>query len=63
MSFQVDIQKTTALLQQGNFKSALKAAKISMKRHKAHAIFPNLAAVGLASMGKEREAVPLFQKA
>ena len=63
MSFQIDIQKTTALIQQGNFKTALKSAKIAMKRHRLHPIFPNLAGVALAAMGREREAIPLFQKA
>lgn len=63
MSLQIDIQKITSLLQQGQFKPALKAAKIAMKRHKSHPVFPNLAAVALSALRKEREAVPYYQKA
>ncbi|WIY23620.1 tetratricopeptide repeat-containing sulfotransferase family protein [Parasedimentitalea psychrophila] len=63
MTLFTDLQATLALTQQERYKAALKSARAGMRRHKKHPDFPNFAAVALCSLGKKREAIPLYQKA
>lgn len=63
MSLASELQTATQLAQQGRHKAAFKAARIGMKRYKSHPAFPNLAGVAACALGKERDAVPLFQMA
>lgn len=63
MTLFADLQSTLALAQQGQYKAAIKSARAGMRKHKKHPAFPNFAAVSLCAIGKEREAVPLYQKA
>ena len=63
MMEQSDLQAALNALNQGNHKSALKLARIGMKRHRAAPEFPNIAGIAASSMGKPRDAVGFFQQA
>lgn len=63
MTLQPPFAIAQSQLMQGQFKPALKTAKAAMARHPKDPRLPNLAALALCSLGQQREAVPLFQKA
>ncbi|MYM55502.1 tetratricopeptide repeat-containing sulfotransferase family protein [Thalassovita mangrovi] len=58
-----DADKILALLNQGQFKQAFKAAKAATKSYPRESFFANLAGTALAQQGNEREAITWFQKA
>lgn len=56
-------EKILALLSAEQFSRVTKAAKVAHKKFPQEAIFANLAGMGLAKSGKEREAAIFFHKA
>ena len=50
-------------LQQGRYKSALKAAKSAMTRFPKDPTLANLAGLAMCGLGQQRAAIPMFQKA
>ncbi|TMV06438.1 tetratricopeptide repeat protein [Ruegeria sediminis] len=63
MTVQNDLRRVLQVAQQGRHKKTLAEAKAAMRQHNRHPAFPNFAAVALCAMGRERDAVPYFQKA
>ncbi len=63
MKTEADIRKTLLHLNAGEFKPALKQARIGMKRHKTHPFFANIAGVATSALGSPRNAVGFFKQA
>ncbi|WP_050927479.1 tetratricopeptide repeat-containing sulfotransferase family protein [Aestuariivita boseongensis] len=63
MTSQTDLAQIRALLQAGQFKSALKACKDGLRRYPKEAGFANFAGIALSQSGKPKEAIPFFVKA
>jgi len=63
IDLQYEANRAFAALNQGQFKTALKIAKSLSRSHPNEPYFHNLSGLALVRMGKEREAIPHFQKA
>lgn len=63
MTLQNDLHAALNALQSAHHKSALKAAKVGMAKHKSHPAFPNIYGIALCGMGRHRDSINHFKKA
>ena len=63
IDLQFEANKALNALNSGQFNPALKTARAAIKAAPREAFFHNIAGLALSQMGKERDAIPYFQKA
>lgn len=63
MTLESDLRSAADAANSGNFKSALKLARVGAKRHPKHPVFPNIQGIAFAAQGKHRDAVQQFKTA